>query len=146
MNRIQDVISHSQSSHYLSAGIPQRSHLSHQSSRCTRSLLYASLRLNFFTHCVNLIMITPCLSRTIHLFLVHHYHILSHLPLSHCPSLLLCFTLGLKLTPSINTSHRKYLVPIGLPFPDFTTASCVFSQAHRFLFFFPVMFINFFWF
>jgi len=89
---------------------------------------------NILIHSLNLIMITPCLSRTIHLFLVHHYHILSHLPLSHCPSLLLCFTLGLKLTPSINTSHRKYLVPIGLPFPDFTTASCVFSQAHRFFF------------
>ena len=29
-------------------------------------------------------MITPCLSRTLHVFLLHRYHILPHFSLSHC--------------------------------------------------------------
>ena len=50
--------------------------------------------INFLIHSVNLYNDYSSSVLCASPYLVHLYHILPHLPLPHCLSLLLCFTLG----------------------------------------------------
>jgi len=92
-----------------------------------RSFRYASLRLwnHFQIHSVSLTSLV-----SIHL-LIHFSTYLCHHPHSRHPSLIHSFTPGSKPTFSTNPSHRRFLLPTGLPHdngtaPDLSRSSFYF--------------------